>query len=451
MTHPLLRTFLGWMEVLKPAFTKPGFCNALIIMVGWIQTRGTHAVTQALVETQVAGRRHHEAFHRFFSRGTWDPDQLGKLLFEKILEWLVGHDVTIDLVIDDTMVRKQGREIFGLGSHLDPVRSSRGVQFLAFGHVWVVLSVIVHLPFSRRPWALPILFRLYRSKKEHRSNRGGKYFKKTELARQMLDTVLSWQSQAQFRVMLDCGYANSTVMRQLSSRINVIGAMRPDAVLTALPTDAERKTTGRRRKKGQVLPKPLAMVKSSTRWQKLSAFLYGQTRVVEVKTVDAQWYRGAGTQLLRVVVVRVTHGKLPVRVFFSTNPEMSVIEILEAYAGRWSTEVCFRDLKQLLGFGDSRARLKTSVERTAPFVGYTYTLLVLWFATQGTMTSSMATPPVRPWYRHKRGFCFADILRAAQRVMGTTDVLDLANDFNDLCESIGTPPQRPISGDSEAA
>lgn len=40
MTHKLPRTFLGWVEVHSPAFTKPGFVNALIIMVGWIQTRG---------------------------------------------------------------------------------------------------------------------------------------------------------------------------------------------------------------------------------------------------------------------------------------------------------------------------------------------------------------------------------------------------------------------------
>jgi len=83
------------MEVLSPAFTKPGFANALVLISGWIQTRGPHAVTQTLVETEVAGRRHHEAFHRFFSRGTWRPDRLGELLFEKIVDWLVGHGVTI--------------------------------------------------------------------------------------------------------------------------------------------------------------------------------------------------------------------------------------------------------------------------------------------------------------------------------------------------------------------
>ena len=62
---------------------------------------------------------------------------------------------------------KKGPTIFGIGNHLDPVKSSKAPQIFTFGQVWVVLSVVVRFPFSRRPWALPILFRLYRSKKEH--------------------------------------------------------------------------------------------------------------------------------------------------------------------------------------------------------------------------------------------------------------------------------------------
>lgn len=55
-----------WEDTFAPPLTRPGFANLIVIVVGWILTRGPHAVTEALVETQVAGRRHHEAFHRFF-------------------------------------------------------------------------------------------------------------------------------------------------------------------------------------------------------------------------------------------------------------------------------------------------------------------------------------------------------------------------------------------------
>jgi hypothetical protein len=452
MADLLLSTFLRHFKALSPAFTKPGLINALVIMVGWLQTHGPHAITQSLVETAVAGRRHHEAFHRFFSRGTWRPDHLGQLLFAQIVKHLVEPGAVIDLVLDDTLVSKKGPTIFGIGNHLDPVKSSKATQIFTFGHVWVVLSVVVRFPFSRRPWALPILFRLYRSKKEHAHKRCGHYFKKTELARQMLDTVHGWMPRAKFRVAADIAYSNDTVLRELPANIVFIGAMRADAVLTAAPTEEDRKQTGRRRIRGKVLPKPTGLAKSaSQRWQKLSVFIYGRKQTIEYKTVDAQWYRAAGARLLRVVVVRVTHGKIPVRVFFSTDLSLSVVDIIETYAGRWSTEVCFRDLKQQLGFGDSQARLKNAVERTAPFVGYTYTLLVLWFATDATSSSPLATPPLRPWYRHKRGFCFADVLRTAQRVLGPHDVLDLANDFKDLWQGQAKSPPASSTRESEAA
>jgi hypothetical protein len=119
------------------------------------------------------------------------------------------------------------------------------------------------------------------------------------------------------------------------------------------------------------------------------------------------------------------------RAFFCTDGNRDPIDILMTYAGRWSLEVCFRDIKQNLGFADSSARKQAAVERTAPFVGYIYTLLVLWFI-EGTWTTPLAAPPIRPWYRHKRHACFADVLRAAQRVLLRVDVLDPARGYANL-------------------
>jgi hypothetical protein len=85
----------------------------------------------------------------------------------------------------------------------------------------------------------------------------------------------------------------------------------------------------------------------------------------------------------------------------------------------------------LLGFADSSARKKAAVERTAPFVGLVYTTLVLWFAA-GAHRSPLAAPPLRPWYPHKRGFSFADVLRTAQCALGSIDVLDPGSSINNL-------------------
>lgn len=231
----------------------------------------------------------------------------------------------------------------------------------------------------------------------------------------------------------------------------MIGAIRPDAVLTAAPTDAERKATGRRRKRGALLPKPEQIYKSKKYpWQTAELQLYGRTTLVHYKTLQAQWYRGAGARLGRVVIVHVEHGAISMRAFFCADGERDATDILLTYAGRWSIEVCFRDLKQEMGFADSSARKQAAVERVAPFVAYAYVLLVLWFA-DGVWNTPLAAAPVRPWYPHKTHACFADVLRAAQRVLLRVDVLDPARGYDNLRLLAHPLRQRPPAALRRAA
>ncbi|MBI4700289.1 MAG: hypothetical protein HY744_03820 [Deltaproteobacteria bacterium] len=87
-----------------------------------------------------------------------------------------------------------------------------------------------------------------------------------------------------------------------------------------------------------------------------------------------------------------------------------------------------------MGFADSSARKQAAVERTAPFVAFSYTVLVLWFA-QRAHSTILAAVPLRPWYRHKLDFSFADVLRTAQRVLAPLDVLDPPSSLANLQES----------------
>lgn len=427
-----LRTLLNEVEAIQPALTRPGFRNAWVVFAGWVLTMGTHAVTQALVLTDVARRVHHERFHRFFSRGAWEPDRVGRLLFQRIVARLLGPDERIVVALDDTLAAKKGADVWGIGSHLDAVRSTKLLRVFCFGHVWVVLSVVASVPFSSRKWSLPVLFRLYRNKKDC-ERRGTPHRKKTELGREMVDLLVSWLGARKLDVVTDSAYCNNTLMGNLDKqRVTVIGAIRPDAVLTALPTKAEQKKTGRRRVRGKLLPKPEEIFDDGRKpWLSSKLTLYGKVTIVHYKTIVAQWYRGAGIQLGRIVIVRVDEGAMRMRVFFCADAGRQVDDMLLTYSWRWSIEVCFKDLKQFLGFADSSARKKEAVERTAPFVGHIYTMLVLWFA-NGIWCTPTGAPPIRPWYTHRKHASFADILRAAQRTLATVDVLDPARDLDNL-------------------
>ena len=224
MVHEALSTLLAWMEVFQPALARPGFNNMRVVFTGWVLTGGPHAVTQALVTTGVAGRRHHEAFHRFFSRGTWSPDAIGQLLYEHAEAMFVREGSTIRVAVDDTLAPKKGPHVFGIGSHLDAVRSSRSYRVFCFGHCWVVLALLLPVPYFRT-WALPLLFRLYRNKKEC-EKREDSYDKKTELAREMLDVFATWVGDRRVEWTADIAHCHDTVTRGLTPNFVLVGAMR---------------------------------------------------------------------------------------------------------------------------------------------------------------------------------------------------------------------------------
>lgn len=427
-----------WEDCFRPALTRPGFIRLVILLTGWVLTQGPHAVTAALVATDVARRRHWAAFHRLLSRGRWSVDAVGEQVFRRILMLETG---SVRVVLDDTLTIKKGPKIFGLGNHLDPVHSTRRQKIFVFGHCWVVLAILVRVPFSTRSWALPVLFRLYRNIKDCERRRT-RYRKKTELAREMLDVVVGWSNGRRLEVAADSAYCNDTLSRGTPENVVFFGSMRPDAVLTTLPGARHYRCTGRRRKRGDVLRKPEKLARDArTSWNVGHALLYGKVTRLRYKTVDAQWYRAMGMRLLRIVVVECTSGQLPIRVFFSSDPALSVEAILETYAGRWGIEIFFRDAKQHLGFADSQARAERAVLRTAPLIGLLYSTLVLWFA-DDTYGNAIAAPPCRPWYSQKRGFAFVDVLRAAQRALMRSDVLDPRCYSDDLRESaaLRAPP-----------
>ena len=123
------------LSTFRLGFTRPGFSKFLVFAAGWILTQGPmHCVTETLVVTDVAHQRHWAAYHRFFSRGTWDPERLGYWLLQRLRPWV--RDGVLRLAIDDTLCPHKGPAIFGLGTHLDAVRSTRKHKLFAFGHAW---------------------------------------------------------------------------------------------------------------------------------------------------------------------------------------------------------------------------------------------------------------------------------------------------------------------------
>jgi len=114
--------------------------------------------------------------------------------------------------------------------------------------------------------------------------------------------------------------------------------------------------------------------------------------------------------MLRIVVVRDPRGRRRDDCFFSTDLTLAATQILEIFSRRWPLEVCFRDVKQFLGFEDPQNRVAKATKRTAPMIFFIYDLVLLWHAQSGHELMAHSALD-RLWYAHKTSVSFEDILR----------------------------------------
>ena len=423
MPDLLVRSFAPSLLAFQPCFTRPGFSSFWTLTCAWILGSGRRSLTRVIQSGELGRFKHFCSFHRFFSQARWNLDDLGLCIFQLLLpfcsEVLTG-------AVDDTLARKSGRHIWGAGMHHDPLRSTQKRPFFSFGHSWVVLSLHVSFPFApQKTWALPVLVRLYRKRKNPKLApvRNGKpekkrtgqatdkqYRTRPQLALEMIQVVARWLGPRKLRVLGDSEYAGGSISRHLPSNTELISRMTMNAALYELPPH-HATGRGRRRKKGARLSNPLQMAQDSRRrWTQTTACLYGRTVKVWYRAIDALWYSSAGSRLLRIVVVRDPGGRRRDDCFFSTDLALTPQQILETFALRWPLEVCFRDVKQFLGFEDPQNRVSRATQRTAPLIFYIYDLLLLWHATSGHLFASQSAIE-RPWFKRKTSVSFEDILR----------------------------------------
>jgi hypothetical protein len=116
------------------------------------------------------------------------PWRLSRALAGVILRQFVPEGVVL-LAGDDTVDEHRGDRVFGKACHRDAVRSTHSFTAYRWGHKWVVLAILVRLPFATRFWALPILVSLYRSKADD-EREGRRHKTSVDLMRQMLAALL---------------------------------------------------------------------------------------------------------------------------------------------------------------------------------------------------------------------------------------------------------------------
>lgn len=435
--HPVILpdTFLALLRTFEPCFDAPSYRNFVTVVSGWVQCLGRRTVTAVVRAAGAAGSRHLSVFHRFVARAQWVLDDLGAVVFRLALAWL-PDDAPLIVIIDDTLCRKGGKGICGASMDHDPLRSTRRKPFVSFGHVWVGLARWVPLPLTeRRGFALPVLFRLYRSSKRGgqadgpaRQTRGvrrqaaqvdhaqGVRPTKLVLARELVAVVAGWAAARRIIVVADSAYAGRTMLEERPPTVHLISRLRMDAARWTPAATRRPGQRGRPRRRGMRLPNPTALAATCRRWQAVPVTLDGRSLTVQVFVCRALWYVALRSQPVRIVIVRDPTGRRSDEAFFCTDLTLDPASILETYARRWTLEVTFRAAKQSLGFEDPQNQSAQATRHTAPLACLIYGLVLLWYADRVQEGATLRWVQ-RPWYPTKTTPSFADMLTAL-RVAG---------------------------------
>ena len=415
---PLPDPIIEVLAVFRPLFTAPTWRKLMTLLTGTLLARGRRTVAAALRASGNDQTGNWSLFHQVLNRARWSPLAVSRQLLLLIVETFVPAGACVDLVIDETLERRWGPKISKRGHYRDSALSSKERSVSSPGLRWIVMSVVVMLPWTKQCWALPFLCVLTTSPEV--SERLGKRHKTVGMwAHQMISLVRRWLPDRQIKLMGDTAYTILELgLHANAQQVSLITTGRLDAVLHEPPPERTKHTIGRPRVVGKRLPSLEQVLQDpQTVWQNLTLDWYGQgARTVEVCTATALWYRSGSDPLpIRWVLTRDPSGKHPPKALFSTDPTQTAEQIIRDFMKRWSLEVTFEESRALLGIETQRQWSDRAIERTTPMLFGLYSLVALFgqaFHPDGHIPVTQAA-----WY-HKQTPTFRDVLAEVQAPVG---------------------------------
>jgi DDE superfamily endonuclease len=375
-------------RVFRPCFTVPTFETFTGLVAGLFAAPVGRTVCGMLSGAGLARVWHHCRAHRFFSAARWCPQRVGLVLAELIVTCLLPRGAPVTVAVDDTLFRRRGKKIHGVGWFHDGAAVGSGK--LGFGNTWVVAAIVVTLPFLSRPVALPVLASL--------AVKGGRT--KPDLARDLVDLIAERFGDREIHIVADAAYGCGAFIG-LGDGISMTTRAKTNAVFSQMAPPRTGKR-GRPKLKGERIGTPADIARTAP-WKTIVVSRYATTATVQIAEVTCLWYGTWRTDPVRVILLREAGTSTGYDLALVTTDLTTPAEqIIARYAARWSIEVVFLEAKHVLGVGQARNRVRKAVERTVPFGLLCYSLLILWYALHGHDQADAAQrQTAAPWYRTK--------------------------------------------------
>lgn len=412
---PLPDPIIEVLTTFRPLFTAPTWRKLMTLLTGTLLAQGRRTVAAALRHSGNSMAGNWSSFHQVLNRARWSPLAVSRCLLLLIVATFVPAGACVDLVIDETLERRWGGKISKRGHYRDSGLSSRERSVSSPGLRWIVMAVVVTLPWTKQRWALPFLCVLATTPEV--SERLGKRHKTVAMwAQQMISLVRRWLPDREIKLMGDTAYTVLELgLHAKAQHVTLITTGRLDAVLHEPAPERTQHTIGRPRVVGNRLPALETVLQDpNTVWQPLTLDWYGEgKRTLEICTGTALWYRYGYPPLpIRWVLTRDPLGKRPPKAIFSTDPTQAAEQIIRDFMKRWSLEVTFEEGRAHLGIETQRQWSDLAIERSTPLLFGLYSLVTLF----GQALHPDGQIPVAhaAWYR-KHTATFRDVLALVRR------------------------------------
>lgn len=393
-----------WDAVLgcaQDAFTAPSFVLFCELMGAWVVVTARHTICQMVSVMDPRHRSAHDAYHRLVRAGVWSLDACFVSLSRQLVRLV--KTVTLTIYLDDTLLHRNGPQVNGAGTWRDAVRSTVKRVVYARGLNLVVLCLRVDPPWGGMPLSLPIAIRLH--------VKSGPTM--PELAAQMMAELAERFPEHHFVLCGDGAYA--TLASRSTERTTVVSRMRRDAALYE-EAPAKSGQRGRPRTKGKRLftPKQFSKRLKNSDMTEVVCEYRGKEVTKLVWTKEVLWYRVSSKAMVRLVIVRDPEGHEPDDYFFSTDVTMTPAQVVSIYAGRWSIEICYREVKQVVRGQEPQSWAAEGPERAAGLSFWLYSAVWLWYLRE---CGDRPRFKVTPWFTSKTTPSFTDALAELRRTL----------------------------------
>lgn len=356
-------------------------------------------------------------YHRVLSRARWSGRQGAKILLGLLVAVAASQGLPLIILVDETVERRKGKKIKAKGCHRDAVRSTQGEVVKCLGLKWICLMLLVPLPWSPRPWALPFLTLL--APPARADAKAGRRHKTTvDWTIQAVGQVSRWLASAAFIVVGDGAYASVALAHACQARrATLVSRLRLDARLYDFPEPPPPGKRGRKPKKGVRLPSLRDLANDAAQpWREAEVAWYEGTRKPVRRLSGAGLWHTPGQEPVRLrwVLVVDPAGEDRPQAFFATDEGLAPGQIVELFVLRWNVEVTFEEARRHLGVETQRQWSDLAIARTTPALMGLFSLVCL----MALRLVGVGAMPVRQaaWYA-KKDATFSDVLAFVRRAI----------------------------------